>query len=148
MFSNDREIISPKLDKEGSTLQNESLQLGYYISQDKHGDVRASPNNHPPDNEHNDSDFEFDNFDWPLDDVVTASCGNLFSTTAKLLPLRNANSRNDEISTDNEINKSKNVSNLSKRVNTNDMADSLEKLHLSETNNKDFQKLIRLRLMN
>ena len=73
MFSNDREIISPKLDKEGSTPQNESLQLGYYISQDKHGDVRASPNNHPPDNKHNDSDFEFDNFDWPLDDVVTAS---------------------------------------------------------------------------
>ena len=28
------------------------------------------------------------------------------------------------------------MSNLSKRVNTNDMADSLEKLHLSETNNK------------
>ena len=28
------------------------------------------------------------------------------------------------------------MSNLSKRVNTNDMADSLEKLHLSEINNK------------
>ena len=138
MFSNDREIISPKLDKEGSTLQNESLQLGYYISQDKHGDVRASPNNHPPDNKHNDSDFEFDNFDWPLDDVVTASTVVTYSQAQqqKLLPLRNANSRNDEISTDNEINKSKNVSNLSKRVNTNDMADSLEKLHLSEINNK------------
>lgn len=126
------------MDKEGSTLQNESLQLGYYISQDKHGDVRASPNSHPPDNEHNDSDFEFDNFDWPLDDVVTASTVVTYSQAQqqKLLPLRNANSHNDEISTDNEINKSKNVSNLSKRVNTNDMADSLEKLHLSETNNK------------
>lgn len=40
------------------------------LSQEKYGDVELSPSKLPPDEQQEDSDYEFDNVDWPGDDIV------------------------------------------------------------------------------
>ena len=148
--SNDLSKLSPRRKAGGSTSQKVSHQLERLdsqesqgnLSQEKHRDVELSPSKLPPDEQQEDSDYEFDNVDWPGDDIVPENMVTYSQEQQKKLPPPNTNTDDNEAFIDNEINKSNNaISNprLAERENTNEMTDNLEELHHSVTSKKSHE---------